>query len=255
VKRLASQPILAGCAAAAIILALWWQMLWSPQGAKISQAQRREQDASTALFSAQQRVAHLKHLSTQADAFNTLGKRLADAVPDTDALDQFLPQLNQLARQASVALPTVSLGGAPGGAAGKGAAATTIPLQFSVSGGYFNIERFLSSLRDSPRLIMVDTVSVNRGADLAPGAPGSGGDGTALTASISARIFAGQLGTAAPAPAPVALAPVPDKPAAAPPLATGFGDAVNKAKTTAGAASSSANATAANAAATAGGSP
>jgi hypothetical protein len=64
--------------------------------------------------------------------------------------------------------------------------AGTIPLQLSVTGGYFAIHRFLDAMRDGARLIVVDAVTLS-GGSTAPGANSS--DGTPLSASITARSF------------------------------------------------------------------
>jgi hypothetical protein len=112
---------------------------------------------------------------------------------------------------------------------------TNITLQLSINGAYFDVERFLDRLRDGPRLVVIDAVSLSPGdTTVGAGAGAIRGNGTAVTASIVARLF--MLGGAVP---PGANPP----PVTATHAGTGVIEApINAARTTANAASATAKA-------------
>ena len=124
-------------------------------------------------------------------------------------------------------------------------------MQLAISGGYFDVQSFLHMLRDGPRLVVIDSVSLSAGR--ATGAAAAAhGNGTAVSGSIVAKLFMVKGATAAGAnPVPVAVAN-PALPGAAVRSGTGVLQApINAAKTAANAAS----ANSADLAARAGGTP
>jgi Tfp pilus assembly protein PilO len=214
-----------GLFGAVVMLAVWHQLLWSPQGASLASAHSRQRSATAALFTAQQRVGHLHRLSTQAQQLNAVEAGLAAAVPAQDQIDGFLVALTGDAQSAGVSIGTIGLSPASTSTAG----ASLIPVQLSVAGGYFAIQRFLRELRDSPRLVVIDSVSLST----ASSGPAGSGDGTPLGASIRAEIFMNTGGVSVPA---VAITPASGGPAAR--AGTGVLETpINAAKSTAAAAS------------------
>ena len=157
---------------------------------------------------------------------NQLVVRLDGAVPNNDDLDGIITTLNNDAGQAGVGLSSLAV--TQPGTTTHGSA-NAIPLQISVGGGYFAVHRFLDEMRDGSRLIVVDTVSLSSGSSA------SAGNGTSLTATITARAFI-TTGTAV---APVATPAVLPKASSA--AGTGVLESpIDKARATAAAASAAA---------------
>jgi Tfp pilus assembly protein PilO len=166
------------------MMGLWYELAWSAQGQAVATAHSSEQTATNALLTAEQRLGHLKHLSVKSGALDAAGAKLAAAVPSQDDLDGLLLELNGDAAAAGVTVKTL---GATQPAVGA-SAATPIPLQLTVSGGYFAIQHFLDLLRDGQRLVVVDTLSLASETAPSNGAVASG-QGTDLTANIAGRVF------------------------------------------------------------------
>jgi Tfp pilus assembly protein PilO len=252
-----SRAVLVGLAASLALLAVWYELLWSPQATAIAAANRKQQAATTQLVVAEQRLGHLKRLSAKASALDASAAKVANSLPDHDDLDNFLVAVNGAAQAAGVSLtnvgvtpPAVTASNPSGGSASL-AGVSTIPLSLAVNGGYFAIQRFLGLLRDGQRLIVIDTVALSGGGAPTGGAPTGGAaangprpDGTQLSASIGARLFMIK-GTTPPGQNP--------SPAALTRPGTGVLETpINAARSTAGAASANATGLANNAARTGG---
>jgi Tfp pilus assembly protein PilO len=248
-KRLIARPSIVGIVVSVLITAGWYQFLWSPQTKAIATAHSRQKVATAALFSAEQRLGHLKKLALHAGDLTSLDQRLSAAIPDHDALDQFIVQLNADAQASNVVLSSFAVTQpsikAPANAA-VAAGTEVLALQLAVSGGYFDVLRFLGSLRDGPRLVIVDQLSLTP----AHGG-GSPADGTTVGASIVGRLFM----TTSAAPPVTFRVPVTTSPAPKP--GTGVLETpINAARNAANAASASAaSASAAASAGSAGGTP
>lgn len=214
------RPALVGVVVAATLVFGWWHLLWQPQTAALADARRQEQQESTNLYQAGQRLGHLKHLAATSAQMTSLDKRLTAAVPSGDDLDGFLLALNAVAQSSGVEVQSISPSppaagtGSPGavapgvasgalpsgasaplgpgaGAAPQGAARLTpISVTMSVNGSYFAVQRLLDALRSGERLIVIDSLNEAPGADK--------GDSSVVSASITAHLLSGL----APAPAP-----------------------------------------------------
>jgi Tfp pilus assembly protein PilO len=232
-RRLAtSRPALIGIICAMVIVGLWYELFWSPQSRAMSAARQHEADAAQALFVAQQRLGHLKHLSVISPAMRALDARLTAAMPDEDAVDAFIIGVNNEAVASGVTLSALSFA-TPSG--------STIGVQMSVTGGYFAVERFFDAMRDGPRVIVLDSLSLTPGGTAGP-------DGTMLAVTIGGHLLEAKTGTRVAFSTPVRSTPAPGA------AVQGNGvlaTPITKAKSTAAAASASANASA-NAAASGG---
>ena len=188
-----SKPTLIGIVCAMVIVGLWYEMLWSPQSRSLAAARRREGDASQALFVAQQRLGHLKHLSILAPAMRMLDARLVAAMPDSDAIDGFIIGVNNEAVASGVTLTGITFAQPSG---------STISVQLAITGGYFAVERFFDAMRDGPRLIVLDTLNLSPS-----GIPGP--DGTPLSVSIGGHLLEAKTANRAPFTTPVRSTPGP----------------------------------------------
>lgn len=179
------------------LLALWFVLLWGPQGGRLSDAQARLDAAESRNDELELRLGRLQAAQEGAPARMAELEALRRAVPDDPELAQFILDANQAASESGVDFlsispnePAVGVGGLP----------PVIALSISVTGGYFEVLDYLGRVDDLPRIVVIDSIN------LAPG----GGDGALqeLTVSITGRMFA----TAAPQLAPTATT-VPTPPA------------------------------------------
>lgn len=172
----------------------------------------------------------IKVLQEQATHLPTYQARLAAItakVPESPALPGLIRQLSSAADSAGVSLngltpaqpalvqasastPTSATAGTPASPTGSGTTAGTtrlarIPVSLDVSGGYFQVEQFLSDLESLPRSFLVTTFTASRPEQsTAPVAPPPGGGlvkpAGSLTVKIQGQVFmnAAALGGAAP---------------------------------------------------------
>lgn len=180
----ATRPALIGAAAALAVLAIWYELLWAPQSARLASARLEQASASQSLVIAQQRLGHLKHLQSISAQMRTLDSRLAAAIPDSDALDTFIVGLNDDARVSGVALGSLSFSPAAPTTAGMSA----IGVQASVTGGYFGLERFLDHARDGDRLVVLDTMALSPSGASSP-------DGTVSTMNLVFHVLVARPGS------------------------------------------------------------
>jgi Tfp pilus assembly protein PilO len=182
VKRLAARPAVFGLIACVVIAAVWYQLLWKPQSSAIASAHGRERTATASLFTAEQRLGHLKKLAANATQLALLDQKLSGAVPDKDSADGFIVELNAEAQAASVGISSLAI--TPPATAKSGPSGVqTIGLQMNVSGGYFDVQRFLDAIRGGSRLVVIDQLSMSAGPAK------TGGSGSAIAATIVGRLF------------------------------------------------------------------
>ena len=173
---------LIGIGASIVLIGAWFFLLWKPAGEDLDKAKADKAAAMQRADQLQTRLTHLKQLEANAEVLERDRALLAEAIPSSDLVDQFILQVNERASRAGVSFVSVSpqqpnTGAAAPGAAGA-AGPTNIGLQIQVTGDYFQLLRFLEELRDGPRLVTVDTFSLSKG-----------GEGGGMSASIGGRMF------------------------------------------------------------------
>jgi Tfp pilus assembly protein PilO len=165
---------------------VWLELFWKPQSAALAAAHKRDQQATTDLFSAEQNLGHLKHLASSEAQLKALGDSMGAAVPQGDDLDTFILEINAMAATTGVRLSEV----APGAESGSKGGLSTIPVTIGLDGGYFQVQSFFDAVRSGQRLMVIDSFTES------PAGP------NAVTASINGHLFAGLVATA-PTPRPV----------------------------------------------------
>lgn len=175
------RPAALGLVAAVLVLVAWWQLLWQPQSAALAEARRQGAQASTNLYQAGQRLGHLKHLAATADQMASLDQRVSAAVPPHDDLDGFLLSLNAMSHAAAVQVRSVSPSPPAPGPGGL----SQIAVSLSVSGGYFDVQRFLDAVKGGPRLVVIDGISEG------PQSTDARAGGSSVVAQISAHLLTG----------------------------------------------------------------
>ena len=189
-KRVAARPAILGIVASVLIFAAWYQMLWTPGSKAIASAHGREQTATAALFTAEQRLGHLKKLATHAPQLARLDLSLSSAIPGSDSIDGFIVDLNSEAQAANVTISSLAIT-PPGASKAATAGVQTIGLQMQIGGGYFDVQRFLGAVRDGSRLVTIDQLAISSGAAKTPG------NGSTIAATILGRLFVSSTATTA----------------------------------------------------------
>ena len=193
---------LAAVGASVVLLALWFVLLWGPQGGKLADAEEREEAAAAANAELELRRDRLVAAQAEAPALQAKVEALRVAVPDSPDLAQFILDANDAATASGVDF--LSISPTPPAAGTDPTQPSAVNLAISVDGGYFQVLDYLNRVDDMDRIVVVDTL------DLAP--TGEEGRTAGLSVSLSARMFttatpAGLPG-AAPAPATQASAVV-----------------------------------------------
>ena len=191
------RTLMIGGAAALGVFVLWFVLLWSPQGSKVSKAKDRRVQAESEQQELQLRIARLRSLQQEEPQKRAQLEALRVAIPDEPNLAQFILDANTAANVSGIQFLSISpsppsaetgpAGAAPApttpAAPGAGARPATINLQLSVSGGYFQVVDFVNRLNGLPRLVVIDSLGLTGSAQASP--TGS----TDLTVAITARMF------------------------------------------------------------------
>jgi Tfp pilus assembly protein PilO len=165
-----------GIAGAGILamVAIWYVMLFSPQGSALSAANTRLEAARERQTELRAQLRALQTAKTAPSAIQAQINALKQAVPDSPDLADFIDATTSAAGAAGV--DWISL--APSQpATSKGAAVSELRLSMAVKGSYFQVLDFINRLDNMPRLVVVDTLNLS--------ADKTG----ALSAQINARMF------------------------------------------------------------------
>jgi len=190
-------------------LAVWFLLLWSPQGKRLDEAKGQREEAQSTNEELEVSLARLRDLEERRPQLEADLDALAAAVPETPDLATFILAADEAAERSGVDLngvtpskPTAEAASstpttdttaeaAAGEAGATAAAPAAITLTLDATGGYFQALDFLNRLDDLPRVVVVDTLNLSSG--------GEGGDAEAtgstaeLTISVSARMFTSEV--------------------------------------------------------------
>ncbi|MDQ1397354.1 MAG: hypothetical protein QOG64_2613 [Acidimicrobiaceae bacterium] len=179
--------ILIAVAAAVVVCGLWYVTMWSPQQDALGAARSRTAAAEQQASDLGLRVHALEVARKDMPAKVAQLDVLRAAVPDQPQLDLMIATVNNAAIASGIDLTAL----APAQPAAAGATPSTpgtprvvggpteLPLTITLSGTYFQITDFINRINASPRLVVVDTLSLAGGADKAG----------KMTTSISAKMF------------------------------------------------------------------
>ena len=172
-----------GAGGAAVLLLLWYFLLWSPQGKNIEAARERRQTAEQQAQELNVRLDRLREQKRRETATRSQIELLRVAIPDQPNLAQFILDTNDAATRSGVDFLSVAPTppAAPAAAASAGGTAPApaeIRLALSITGGYFQVIDFVNRLNEMPRLVVIDTMNV-----------GASGEATQLSVQLTARMF------------------------------------------------------------------
>jgi Tfp pilus assembly protein PilO len=173
------RAVLITAGAALALLALWFVLLWGPQGGRLDDAQARTDVAEGQNEELELRLNRLRAAQEGVPARMAELVGLQRAVPDDPQLAQFILDANQAASDAGVEF--LSISPAPPTAGTPGGLPPVITLSITVTGGYFAVLDYLDRLDELPRIVVIDSLSLTPG-DTAGGSP-------ELSVAISGRMF------------------------------------------------------------------
>lgn len=168
---------------------LWFLLLWTPQGGRLTDAHEREETAAATNSQLELRAARLAAAEQRRPELTADLEALRVAVPDAPDLAQFLLDADTASTAAGVDF--ISISPTPPAASTTAGVPSEIALSISVEGGYFQVLDFLNRLSSMPRIVVVDTLGLT--------ASGEGSDAV-LTVAITARMFTTAADVAAPVP-------------------------------------------------------
>lgn len=191
--------------AAVLVLVAGWFLLVSPQMSNASDiaAQAQQQDDSNA-----RQEAQIAQLQAQYKTLPDLQAKLAliqTHLPDTPQIPGLLRNLSAAAATTGVSLQSVS----PGSPAPVGATSTAkntkitglaeVPLSMTIQGQFANVKAFLAALETMPRSVLVTGVNISRGTGGTNTGAVPSATSSALSATITAKVFTAPAATSAPA--------------------------------------------------------
>lgn len=178
------RALIFGVLGSVVMILLWYLLLWSPRQSEIQAAEARTEAAESQASALEQEIQRLQAAQRDEPLKQARRAELQGAVPDDPALGQFILDVNAAASASGIEFMTISQ---TPPAPPEGGGLSTIALNFSVAGGYFQVLDFMNRLTDLPRLVVIDSVSLS---------PGEGG--ARLTAALGSRIFTTAAGIDAP---------------------------------------------------------
>jgi Tfp pilus assembly protein PilO len=177
---------------AVAIVALWWFLVYSPKGDDLSAAQDERDEAALQQDALQAQLDELEEIAANGPAIDAELAELSGLVPPTSDLAGFIIGMNDLAIQSGIDWISV----APNPPEAEGPGLSTIDLNISIEGGFFQVVDYLNRLEDFDRLVIVDTMNISSSS-------GSAEDGTtAATGTLGVTLTGRMFTTEAPAPAP-----------------------------------------------------
>lgn len=186
---------LIGLIAGFVVLALlWWFVLWSPTSKDLEDTQQQTESAEREQGSLRATLARLQSLARNAPQQEATLRRLEAAVPDSPDLAAFIIAANRIATEAGIEF--LSIAPSPPATDPASGGTSTIKLEISIRGGFFQVLEYLNRLEGLERIVVVDTINLGSdasgggGTAAADGAPSSATSGAnTLAVSLTARMF------------------------------------------------------------------
>ena len=164
-----------------LVLLLWYRLVYSSMSNQATKAKQATHDAQLRVDALQHQL-RLTTGGANGEAKKASADELQHAIPVTPALSDFLRTTDRLRAQTAVGFQSITPS-APTVIAGV----ETISLGIVVQGEYRQVLAYLDALMKTPRLVIVDNVSVTGGA--ASGSASSAG--AAAGGGPTGELFAG----------------------------------------------------------------
>jgi type IV pilus assembly protein PilO len=172
------RAVLIAFGAAALLLVLWFLLLWGPQGGRLRAAEDRQTAAEAQNSALELRLSRLQASQERAPELMADLEELRRAVPDDPELAQFILDANEAASDSGVDFLSISPGVPE---QSDPLLPPVIRLAINVTGGYFEVLDYLDRLTNLPRVVVIDDLSLT---------PTGGDAGGELNVALTARMFA-----------------------------------------------------------------
>jgi Tfp pilus assembly protein PilO len=179
----------AGALAAALLFALAWFLVISPQTDEAANLQEQANAANTKEVALEHRLADLQRQS--ADLSGYQARRDADrrALPTSQELAAFMRDLQATQESTAVSVHSVAVS-EPAEVTAAGATMYALPLSITATGSVAGIESFLTAMQQvQPRAALIEN------ADLAPG-EGAGSLAGEVSITLNMKVFVASAGGA-----------------------------------------------------------
>jgi Tfp pilus assembly protein PilO len=149
-----------GALGAAVLLAVTWFFLISPQRAETAALQEETVAAQNRIGSLQRRLTELREQNSQFDKYQDQLDRDRQALPTDSGLSDFLRQVQTAGDAAKVTVNAVSVG-EPSLAPAGGGQVYTLTITMTVAGNATTMSAFLDQIqRIQPRAVLISTASM-----------------------------------------------------------------------------------------------
>ena len=169
-------------AAAVVMVAAWYMLMWQPKGHDLAAAQGRAEQATSQVDELELRLARLRALSERGPEMAAELDRLRSAVPQQPDIAQFILSTNAAATAAGVDFISVSQQEPKVGTSGT----SEVTVSIDVSGDYEPVLDFVDRLLEMPRVVVIDSFGVTPQGDAT-------GETAGLTVNIGGRMFTSEV--------------------------------------------------------------
>ena len=175
--------VIAGAALFVVVILAWFLLLYSPLGDDLKAAETSTAVEATKTQDLQTTLTRLTDQSKNSTKQAAQLRRFDQAIPQKADEGEFIMSLSQLAVSSGVKL--VSLSPTPPAASGT---SSTIGLNISITGSFFQVKNYLTQLEGLERLVIIDGVNISAGAGAASSS-GASSDATSLRVTLTGRMF------------------------------------------------------------------
>lgn len=183
-----SRWLLVAAAGSALLLALGWWFLVSPERATAADRLNQVANAQAQSAALRSNLRSLDNDNAQLDKYKSQLAELKQAMPDGPASAQFVSDMQTLGQGASVAITSISITPPSTGATSStttSTGVTELPITVAASGSTAKLEAFLAKLQSAEaRALLITQVT-----ETAPATTGSSTTKTPPTVSIQMTAF------------------------------------------------------------------
>jgi Tfp pilus assembly protein PilO len=183
-----------------LVVAGLWAVLVRPKGGQAAAAQADERQAAARAETLRGQISALEQARSEAASLRARAREARDLFPAKPDLPDLTTALQKVAEQAGVDL--LSIQPSSPGASTDSPELAAVAATVSVTGGYFEIEDFLSRLENlvkspdpashiPPRSVLVRSVSINSSSS---GSSGSSGTASATATTTAATTLTANIG-------------------------------------------------------------
>lgn len=165
----------------ALLLAAGWFLLISPQRSDAAKLEAQTATTQTANAALQVQIQTLKAQQKQLPKMQAQLAEVRSQLPPTPALPSLIRSLSDAAKAAGVHMDSL----APANPVINGGQLSGQDVTIKVSGGYFEIQRFVNNLERMNRVILVSGLGIEEDTETAA----DGSSTSTLVGTVAGRVF------------------------------------------------------------------